>query len=44
MNPFPAKVISIPIPLVMTKDPEFLRARMNAVKAEEQKLLPVKAT
>jgi len=44
MNPFPANEMSLPIPFVMTKDPEFLRARMKAVNAEEQKLFPVKAT
>lgn len=51
MNTFPAvivilpkKPIKAPIPLVMTKDPLFLRARTKAAIAEEQKFLPVNAT
>jgi len=41
---FPANEISLPIPLRATKDPEFFKARIKAVNAEEQKLFPVKAT
>ena len=41
---FPRIVINAPIPLVVMKLPECLRARVKADIALEQKLLPVKQT
>jgi len=41
---FPMKWMMVPIPLVIKKDPAFLRARTKADIAEVQKFSPVKAT
>lgn len=40
----PKNEIKVPTPLVIKKDPEFLRARMKAAIADVQKLSPVRAT
>jgi len=40
----PKKQIKVPIPFVIMKLPECLRAKAKAAIADEQKLLPVRAT
>lgn len=43
MAPFPMRWTMLPIPLVIKKEPAFLRARTKADIADEQKFSPVKA-
>lgn len=40
----PTNDINLPIPLVIKKEPECLRASKNAVSADEQKFFPLIAT
>lgn len=41
--PFPIRWMRLPIPLVIKKEPAFLRARTKADMADEQKFSPVSA-